>query len=282
MPEPVTPSTSSRTSARLSPYYDSGDLLKAKHKTSSVAAEQFPAWVLGLIADVPIGRALDAGCGWGRFGVPFLRRHTGAALACADLSGGMLDMARRTISDAGLHAASVVADVEDLPFRAGVFDVVMANHVLYHMNSVSAAAAELSRVLKADGRLVATTNSELVRVPLLEIHRAVLTDLGIPAAPEQPSRFSLENGAESLSMGFAHIETHIFEDTVHCDAETLLTGYLNTGAYFAVMANAAIDQQRRARVADGFRVRAERWQADEGEIACPQRMCAFVCHGRPG
>jgi ubiquinone/menaquinone biosynthesis C-methylase UbiE len=270
----------SLTEARRSPYYDSGDLLRAKHKATDAAADQFPHWVLELIDDVPIGCALDAGCGWGRFSVPFLRNHSTAALTCSDLSLGMLNTARRTISDAGLQAAYVAADIEDLPFRTAAFDVVMANHVLYHMNSVPVAATELSRVLKADGRLVATTNSDLVRVPLLEIHSAVLSDLGIQTAHEEPSKFSLENGAESLSTTFAHVETHIFEHTVLYDVKTLLTVYLNTGRYCSVMANAEIDQERRSRVADGFRVRAERWLADEGEIASPQRLCAFICYGR--
>lgn len=265
-----------------SPYYESGDLLRAKHIATEAAAEQFPHWVLGLIDEAPTGCALDVGCGWGRFSVPFLRRYSTSALTCSDLSPGMLDTARRTISDTGLQAAYVVADIEDLPFRTDVFDIAMANHVIYHMNSVAAAARELSRVLKADGWLVATTNSDLVRVPLLEIHWAVLRDLGIRTVPEEPSKFSLENGAESLSTAFAHVETHIFEHTVRYDVETLLTVYLNTGRYCTVMANTAIDQDRRDRIADSFRVRAERWLADEGEIASPQRMCAFVCHGRRG
>jgi ubiquinone/menaquinone biosynthesis C-methylase UbiE len=265
--------------SELSSYYASGDLLKAKHTATDVAARQFPDWVLRLLDDVPVARALDAGCGWGRFSVPFLRRHSGAPLACADLSPGMLSAARQTVSDAGLHAAYVVADLEDLPFRAGEFDVVMANHVLYYATSVQAAAAELSRVLKADGVLVATTNSDVIRVPLLEIHRAVLNDLGIPLRAE-PSAFSLENGAESLLTAFAQVETHIFERTVRSDVDTLLTVYLNTGRYCTVMADTAIDQERRARIADCFRDRAERWLAEEGEIVSPQRMCAFVCRGR--
>ncbi len=271
---------SSQAGARHSPYYESGDLLKAKHNASDVAAGQFPHWVLGLIDDMPVGQALDAGCGWGRFSVPLLRRHHGVALTCTDLSPGMLGTAQRTISDAGLQATYVVADTEDLPFRAGVFDVVMANHVLYHMTSVPAAAAELSRVLKAGGRFVATTNSELVRVPLLEIHQAVLSDLGIRAAADETSKFSLENGTESLSAAFAHIETHIFERTARYDPETLLSVYLNTGRYCSVMADTAIEEERRRRIAGSFRVRAERWFADEGEIVSPLRMCAFVCHGR--
>lgn len=266
--------------AGRSSYYKSGDLLRAKHNATDAAAEQFPQWALGLIDDVPVGCALDAGCGWGRFSVPLLRRRPGAALVCSDLSLGMLETARRTISEAGLQAGYVAAEIENLPFRAGVFDIALANHVLYHMRSVRAAAIELSRVLKADGRLVATTNSDLVRVPLLEIHRAVLGDLGIETAPEESSPFSLENGDESLSAAFTHVETHIFEHTVYYDPETLLTVYLNTGRYRTVMENAAIDQERRDRIADAFRAHAERWLADEGEIASPQRLCAFVCYGR--
>lgn len=183
---------------RLWPYYSSGDFLKAKHNAADAATDRFPDWVLGLIDDVPATRALDAGCGWGRFSVPLLRRRSESvvpALTCSDVYPGMIETARRTVTDAGLHATYVVAGIETLPFLDGSFDVVMANHVLYHMNSVFVAAAELARALDGDGRLVATTNSDLVRVPLLEIHRAVLHELGISTPPEEPSKFSLENGA---------------------------------------------------------------------------------------
>lgn len=59
----------------------------------------------------------------------------------------------------------------------------------------------------------------------------------------------------------------------------LLNVYLNTGRYRAAVADTGIDAERRAQLASRFRARAEKWQAEEGEIASPQRMSAFVCSG---
>jgi SAM-dependent methyltransferase len=52
-----------------------------------------------------------------------------------------------------------VADVQALPFPDGEFDCAVANWMLYHVPDVDRALAELARVLRGRGRLVAATNS---------------------------------------------------------------------------------------------------------------------------
>lgn len=50
----------------------------------------------------------------------------------------------------------VVADIQALPFRDGVFDAVKATEVLEHVRDIAAALGECRRVLRAGGHLVAT------------------------------------------------------------------------------------------------------------------------------
>ena len=45
-------------------------------------------------------------------------------------------------------------EAAQLPFADGVFDVVMANHILYHVPDMESAIAEMKRVLKPGGHLL--------------------------------------------------------------------------------------------------------------------------------
>jgi SAM-dependent methyltransferase len=71
-----------------------------------------------------------------------------------DLSGHLVDRARKRAT----HLRNVeywVADLTALPFEAASFDAVYCERVFQHLNDPNAAMAELHRILRPDGRLVA-------------------------------------------------------------------------------------------------------------------------------
>jgi SAM-dependent methyltransferase len=107
-------------------------------------------WVLNLAGLAPGMKVLDAGCGNGLY----LRAMAGRQVRAAgcDLSIGMLESAA--------HPALFSADVAALPLRDGVFDVVLAVHMLYHLPDRETAVRELRRVLAPGGLCVAVTNGE--------------------------------------------------------------------------------------------------------------------------
>lgn len=90
--------------------------------------------------------ALDLGCHGGEFGRVLGRRGGVRTLVQADLS---VAMARR----AGGHA--VVADEEFLPFAAGGFDLVASLLSLHWVNDLPGVLAQISRILKPDGLMLA-------------------------------------------------------------------------------------------------------------------------------
>jgi SAM-dependent methyltransferase len=53
-----------------------------------------------------------------------------------------------------------VADVQDLPFADGAFDVVAAMWMLYHVPDLDQALSEVRRVLRPGGLFVAVTNGD--------------------------------------------------------------------------------------------------------------------------
>lgn len=96
----------------------------------------------------------------------------------------------------GIGVDAAVADVQRLPFADGEFDCVVAAWMLYHVERLGDALAELARVIRPDGRLVAVTNGDW--------H---LADLWHLVGAERPtSTFTSQKGAAHLLEHFASVE----------------------------------------------------------------------------
>ncbi|MEV2274712.1 methyltransferase domain-containing protein [Nocardiopsis sp. NPDC049922] len=108
--------------------------------------------MLALAGDVTGRRILDAGCGAGPLSAAL--RDRGADVTGIDASAGMLALARRRLGDdADLH----VVDLSDpLPFADGAFDDVVASLVLHYLEDWGPTLAEMRRVLRPGGRLIAS------------------------------------------------------------------------------------------------------------------------------
>jgi SAM-dependent methyltransferase len=133
-------------------------------------------------------RILEAGCGWGELAA-WLARDTGAEVVAIDLSPRMVELARQRGVDAR------VADVQSLPFGDGQFDCVVAAWMLYHVPDLDRGIAELARVLRPGGKLVAVTNSRFHLIELREL---------VGSGPSTLT-FNRENGEELLRRHFAGV-----------------------------------------------------------------------------
>jgi SAM-dependent methyltransferase len=106
-----------------------------------------------LIARTPIllkgTRVLDVGAGTGVCEGPLSAAGT-ATVVAADLSYDMLAWNRPA------RPPAVVADVTRLPFPSGVFDAAVASFVLNHLTNPAAGFAELTRVSRPGGAVLAT------------------------------------------------------------------------------------------------------------------------------
>lgn len=105
---------------------------------------------------------LELGCGPGRLWQTNLDRiPDGWQITLSDFSPGMLAEARQNLSDAGHSFDFVVVEAQTISFEDNTFDAVVANHMLYHVPDRSQVYTDISRVLRPNGQLYATTTGSL-------------------------------------------------------------------------------------------------------------------------
>lgn len=174
------------------------------HAAYSVNGHWFE-WLFDREAPGPDARILDLGCGPATlWQVNRERMDASWSLTLADFSAGMIEAARHGL---GERATYVVADAQELPFPAASFDLVMANHMLYHVPDRPRALAEIRRVLVPGGTFHSSTNGQ-----------GHLAELGalIPGQNEWSyvEAYGLETGPEQLEPFFADIRVERFADAL--------------------------------------------------------------------
>ncbi len=107
---------------------------------------------LGMV-DCQVGeRILDVGCGRGLNLVSL--KGKGGILIGYDASKVMLKRAKGAFSENRMPLLLIGGTSENLPFKDATFDKVYCKRAIYHFYDPFKALMEMSRVLKADGRIV--------------------------------------------------------------------------------------------------------------------------------
>ncbi|MEV6603798.1 class I SAM-dependent methyltransferase [Kutzneria sp. NPDC051319] len=140
------------------------------------------------------------------------------ALVPTDLSAAMCT----TLRGKGFAPARCSADA--LPFAAGSFDGAIASHMLYHVDEPPKAIAELNRVLRPGGWLVATTNGGGHMAELWEIAEKVGLPMSFPLAADLS--FRAENAIALLSRDFEDVDLIRYEDELVVATPEPVVAYL--------------------------------------------------------
>lgn len=108
--------------------------------------------------DLTGASVLDIGCGAGGIDVALVARHGAGFVTGIDVEDRVLDHARALIARAGLSVRIGFAKVAPgpLPFPPGSFDVVFSKDSIVHIPDKHALMAEVFRVLKPGGWLLAS------------------------------------------------------------------------------------------------------------------------------
>lgn len=185
----------------LSQSYKTRDKLNVRiltHQRYTQPKIEFTGWVLDKIEWHGDETAVDLGCGSGAY------IEAGSARCqtyiAGDLSFGMIRALPADLPRLNL-------DVQHIPLADNAADVVLTNHMLYHVSDKDAALTEIKRVLRPGGYLIAATNT----AELIDLRRQAMLRLGLPIDPQLEMSpvaglFSLENGRSLLQNHFPHIE----------------------------------------------------------------------------
>lgn len=214
-------------------YKDSSNLnaRAALHRRFATAEVAWHPWVFQHLELRPGEAVLECGAGPGWLWRENLDRIPGGCqITLTDLSAGMVSEAAEALKTAVTDFRFQTASIEALPFEDDRFDVVVANHMLYHVADRPAALAEVKRVLKKNGRFYAATNGADHMRELNEIGRALFPDAltalqysRLQRGDSMSLSFRLENGHGQLEPFFSQVDLLLYQDSLRVtEAEPLV------------------------------------------------------------
>ena len=184
---------------------------------------------------------LDIGCGpahYLQWGLQHDRVPSDWRMTLTDLSQGMIDEAKQSVSAKPDNFTFDIADVCDLQFADNSFDVVTANYMLYHARSQDLALSEIARVLKPGGHLYAKTNSDKHIIEFLDLQKKYIADKSqIKNIGLAHAAFTLENGGAMIEKHFSQVKT--IRDSSICEATDPKIVF-----DFAMSMDAVLDEQK--------------------------------------
>ncbi len=210
------------------------------HEQFSTNKYGWPRWVFDQLQVPANGEVLDLGCGpaflWTRNAD---RIPQDWIITLSDMSAGMVEQAQKNVAEIAGSFLFRQMDAQSIEMEDQSVDVVIANHVLYHISVRSKVYSDIFRILRPGGYLYAATNGKTAEgIPAL-VNRVK------PDTYDDTLSFSLENGAAELSSRFREVELLNYEDSLRItDVEPLIdyvesTQRLNEAelARFRVLAN---------------------------------------------
>ena len=200
--------------SRLRIQYADSSNLNARvrlHQNHSTNPRGFVEWVFDQVEIVPAASVLEVGCGPGWL---WHRNHdrvpSSWRIYVSDFSLGMVTEAQSRLLELGIQARSCVCDAQHLAFPSDSFDIVFANHMLYHVPDVHLALAEFRRVLAPEGVLYTATNGHRHLREIDDLLKAVRP--GTRWRGDTRLGFALDDAELDLAKHFARVRKLNYED----------------------------------------------------------------------
>jgi len=183
-------------------------------------------WIFDQMKVPENARVLEVGTGTAQFWIrnakriPPRWRVTLSDFSLGILKEGLADAAAR--GGRSFNAAQL--DAQTLPFKDGVFDAIIANHMLYHVPDVPSALREFRRVLVPGGACYAATFG---RENMREFHDAARRFLGFPIS-QSADHFGLESGLAPMREYFSKVDLLRYPDSLVVTEAGPLIDWINS------------------------------------------------------
>jgi len=227
-------------------YRDSSNLdaRVAIHQRFSTNSYGWFKWVFDAVAKLTDNaRILELGCGPGYLWKENVDRiPAGWHITLSDLSSGMLDAAWRNLVVTGRAFKFEEIDAQSIPYENDTFDVVIANHMLYHVPDPSKAIRDLKRVLKHGGCLIATTVGENHMKEMMDWLQMVSIGKSFESFANP---FTLENGLDQLKQFFAHVMVSRYSDGLQVTDIEPIMAYIRSSIRASELSEEELENVRR-------------------------------------
>ena len=216
----------------------------AIHQRFSINPQGWFNWVFDTLAKSPAeSKILELGCGSAEMWKDCANRIPADwAITLTDLSDGMLDAAWRSLITLGRGFKFEKVDAQSIPYDDKTFDVVIANHVLYHVPDREQALTEIKRVLKDDGRLIATTVGNTHMQEMYQLLKRVNTN---PRPDMFVNPFTLENGLGQMQKVFSQVKRAQYADSLEVTEIDPLIAYIRSSISTTDLSEEKLDELKK-------------------------------------
>ena len=209
-------------------YRDSSNLdaRVALHRRFSTNPRGWFPWVFDTLEKLPSpARVLELGCGPGLLWSTNVERIPPEwVITLSDLSDGMLQAAWRNLVVTGRAYKYENIDAQSIPHPDETFDIVIANHMLYHVPDRALALREIRRVLKPGGHFLASTIGATHMSEMDEWIKMVDPTHEAASLP-----FTLESGAAELATVFTDVNCLRYPDSLQISEVEPIIAYIRSG-----------------------------------------------------
>jgi len=238
--------------------------LHAKHSTNK---QGFVPWLFMQYRFSDGGSILELGCGnGGQWEGRIEQLPDNCRLTLSDYSKGMVSMVEEKFSNKFRNVDFKQIDIQDIPFADESFDVVIANHMLYHVPDLNKALLEVRRVLKTGGCFYIATNGNGGFLPFL--HNALKRFDAETTAFTQGFSFNLGNGKAILAPYFSSVERVDYEDSLSITETQDLMDWIKS----TVSISGYLEEKF-----EGLYEYFEAIRVRDGAINIPKEVGLFIC-----
>ena len=151
----------------------------------------------------PGARFCELGFGTGWLLQEMAQEFPDARLFGVDMSPGSVRGLRETLGD---RVDMLVGDMDQLPFRDEVFDVIATCWTLYFMNDIDATLREIKRCLAPGGILIAATTAPDHMKEFSQLADEAVRSVGAIPESDIGVRFDTETGEALIRRNFENVE----------------------------------------------------------------------------
>lgn len=242
----------------------------------STSKQDWAEWVFEKLELRSGYRILEIGCGTGRLWEKNIYQiPNNVTLVLSDRSEGMLKQAqsnlesfKETFLQKNIKVVYCLMDAECLELIDEDYDIIIANHMLYHVRNKSGCIKQIKKSLKKDGTFFCSTVGQSHMKELHELVRRFESRIEIPLEGLIID-FTLENGKKLLEKYFSNIVCEVHENNLLVDDVEAIYNYVYS---YPGNAPCILDQR-----GEEFRTLLKSEMEKEGVIFIQKSTGMFIC-----